>query len=67
MSIIIDRRASKQVQTELVEGLGDTYGFDMAKKESMESWLTRLLYHMFFYVKPFQAQPGVMAFLEAHE
>ena len=69
MSKNIDRCVSKQVQTELVEGLGNTYGFDMARKESMEDWLVRVLYYMFFYDKPFQAQLGVMAFLhvEAHE
>ena len=38
MSKIIDRCASKQVRTELVEGLGSADGFDMARKESMESW-----------------------------
>ena len=67
MCKILDRCASKQVRTELVEGLGNTYGFDMARKESMESWLIRVLYHMLLYDRPFQAQLGVMAFLEAHE
>ena len=42
VNIIIDRCASKQVRTELVEGLGNTCGFDMARKESMESWLIRV-------------------------
>ena len=55
------------VRTELVEGLGNTYGFDMARKESLDCWLMRVLYHMFYHDKPFQAQLGVMAFLEAHE
>ena len=69
MGKIFDRFASKQIRTELVDGLGNTYGVDMARKESMESWLARALYHIFFYDKPFQAQLGVMAmaFLEAHE
>ena len=69
MSKIIDRCGSKQVRTELVEGLGNTYGFDMARKESMEDWLVRVLYYVltFFYDRPFQAQLGVMAFLEARE
>ena len=67
MSKIADRCASKQVRTELVVALGNTYGFGMARKESMASWLIRVLYHMFFHDKPFQAQLGVMAFLEAHE
>ena len=67
MSKILDRCASKQVRTELVEGLGNTYGFDMARKESMEGWIIRVLYHMLFYDRPFQAQLGVMAFLEARE
>ena len=55
------------VQTELVEGLGNTYGYDKARKESLESYLSRMLYQMFYHEKPFQAQLGVMAFLEAHE
>ena len=67
MSKIFGRCASKQVQTELMEGLGHTYGFDMARKESMEDWLIQVLYHMLFHDKPFQAQLGVIAFLEAHE
>ena len=71
MSKVLDRctRLSKQVRTELVEGLGNTCGFDMARKQSMECWLVRVLYHnvMFYHDKPFQAQLGVMAFLEAHE
>ena len=33
---VFGRCASKQVRTELVEGLGNTYGFDMARKDSME-------------------------------
>ena len=67
MSKVFDWCASKQVRTELVEGLGNTYGFDMARKESMKSWLIRVLYHMFYYDKPLQDQLGVMALLEAHE
>ena len=69
MSKRIDRCANKQVRTELVhvEGLGNTYGFDMARKESMATLLMRVLYRMLFHDKPFQAQLGVMAFLEAQE
>ena len=67
MSKIQDRCISKHVQTELVEGLGNTYGFDMARKQSMECWLVRVLYHTFYHDKAFQAQLGVMAFLEANE
>ena len=48
--------ASKQVRAELVEGLGNTYVFLMARKESMGGWLTRVLYYMLFYDKPFQKQ-----------
>ena len=35
----------------------------------MQDWLinVRVLYYMFFYDRPFQAQLGVMAFLEACE
>ena len=65
MSKILDRCISKQVRTEPVEGLGNNYGFGMARKESMEAWLIRGLYCMFCYDRPFQAQLGVMAFLEA--
>ena len=73
MGKISGRCASKQVRTELMEGLGNTYGFHisfhMARKKSMDDWLTRVLYYMtlFFYDKPFQKQVGVMSFLEAHE
>ena len=59
------RCASKQVRTELMEGLGSTHGFHMARKESMDDWLTRVLYCIFFYDKPLQKQLGVLAFLEA--
>ena len=56
MGKIFGRCASKQVQTELVGGLGSTYGFHnlMARKESDVNWLVRALYYMFFYDKPFQ-------------
>ena len=67
MSKMFDRCETKTVRTELVEGLGNTYGFDMARKESMEDWLVQVVYHMFYHYKPFQAQLGVMAFLEANE
>ena len=69
MSKILNRCASKQVRIELVEGLGNTYGFDMAREESMEGCPIRDVYHMtlFFYNRPFQAQLGVMGFLETHE
>ena len=64
-------RSSRQIRIrkELVEGLGNTYGFEMARKESNENWLVRVLYYicMFYYDKPPQSQLGVMAFLEAHE
>ena len=67
MSKVFDRCETKTVRTELVEGLGNTCGFDMARKESLDCYLIRMLYHMFYHEKPFQAQLGVMAFLEAHE
>ena len=44
---VLNRCTSKAVRTELVEGLGNTYSFDMARKETMECWLIRVLYHMF--------------------
>ena len=52
ISKVLDRCTSKAVRTELVAGLGNTYGFDMARKESMECWLVRVLYHnvMFYHV-----------------
>ena len=37
-------KRSKHWRTELVEGLGNTYGFHMARKESMDDWPTRVLY-----------------------
>ena len=51
----------------LVERLGNTYGFGMARKGPLGCWLMRVLYHMIYHDKPLQAQLGVMAFLEAHE
>ena len=67
MSKVFDRCEDLTVRTELVEGLGNAYGFDMARKESLEFYLQRMMYYMFYHEKPFQAQLGVMAFLEAHE
>ena len=67
MSKVFDRCEDLTVRTELVEGLGNTYGFDMARKEPLDTYLIRMLYYMFYYEKPFQAQLGVMAFLEAPE
>ena len=70
MGKVFGRCASEQARTELVDGLGNAYGFHMARKESMctmDDWLTRVLYYMFFYVKPFQKQLGVMVFSEAHK
>ena len=55
------------VRTELVEGMGNTYGVDMARKGPLDSYLQRMLYYMFYHEKPIQAQLGVMAFLEADE
>ena len=55
------------MRTELVEGLGNTYGFDMARKKALDCYLVRILYYMFYHEILFQAQLGVMAFLEAHE
>ena len=66
MGTIFGRCASKQVGTELVKRLGDSYGVHMARKESTDEWPKRVLYYMFVYDKPFQKQLGVMAFLEAH-
>ena len=67
MSKVFDRCETKTVRTELVEGLGNTYGFDMARKESLICYLLRMLYYMFYHEKLFQAQLGVMAFLETQE
>ena len=60
-------KISKQIRTQVVDGLGGTYGFEMARKESNENWLMRVPYYMFYYDKPVQNELGVMAFLEAHE
>ena len=43
MSKVFDRCETKTVRAELVEGLGNTYGFDMARKESLECHLGRML------------------------
>ena len=66
MSKVFNRCETKTVRTEPVDGLRNTFGFDMARKESLDCYLVRMLYHMFYHDKPFQAQLGVMAFLEAH-
>ena len=58
MSKVFGRCEDKTVRTELVEGLGNTYGFAMARKESLDCYLCRMLYHMFYHEKPFQAQLG---------
>ena len=67
MSKVVNRCETKTVRTELVEGLGNTDGFGMARKESPDCWLMRVLYHTRHHDKPYQAQLGVMAFLEAHD
>ena len=50
MSKMFDRCETKTVRTELVEGLGNTYGFVMARKETLDCYLVRMLYHN--YVLP---------------
>ena len=45
-------RLSKAVQTELIEGLGNTYGFGMARKESMECRLMQVMYYMLYHDRP---------------
>ena len=67
MSKVFDCCGDLTVRAEPVLALGNTYGFDMARRESLDSYLQRMLYYMFYHKKPFQAQLGVMAFLEAHE
>ena len=51
-----------------MEGLGNTYmyGFHTARKSSLDDWLSRVLYYI-FYEKPFQKNLGVLVFLEARE
>ena len=50
MSKVFDRCETKIVRTELVAGLGNTYGFAMARNESLDCYLVRMLYHN--YVLP---------------
>ena len=50
MSKVFDRCETKTVRTELVVGLGITYGFDMARNGSLGCYLVRMLYHN--YVLP---------------
>ena len=45
MNKVFDRCETKTVRTELVEGLGNTYGFDMARKEALDCYQTRILYY----------------------
>ena len=49
MSKVLDRCTSKQVRTEPAEGLGSTYGFDMARKGPMECWLVRVPRRIFYH------------------
>ena len=69
MGKVFDRGEDLAVQTEPVGGLGSAYGFDRARKEPLGCYLCRIsiLRHMFYYEKPFQAQLGVMEFLDAPE
>ena len=46
MSKVFDGCETKVVRTELVEGLSNTYGFDMATKEALDCYLVRMLYYM---------------------
>ena len=56
MGKVFARCEDKTVRTELVEGLGNAYGFDMARKESLDCYLCRMLYHK--YVLPREAISG---------
>ena len=56
MSKVFDRCETKTVRATLVEGLGHTYGFDMSRKESLECYLVRMLYHN--YVLPRETISG---------
>ena len=56
MSKVFNLCEDKTVRTELVEGLGNTYGFDMARKAPLGCWLMRVLYHN--YALPQEAIPG---------
>ena len=46
LSKVFDHCEDLTVRTELVEGLRNSYGFDMARKESLECYLQRMLYYM---------------------
>ena len=58
-------------QTELMEGLGDTYSqnYDIRprRRESLVDWLTKVLYRLDWCDLAFQDVEGVMAILEAYE
>ena len=45
MSKVFGRCEDLTVKTEFFEGLGNTYGFDMARKEELDTHLTRVLYY----------------------
>ena len=45
MSKVFGRCEDLTVKTEFVEGLGNTYGFDMSRKEALDTYLTRVLYY----------------------
>ena len=58
-------------QTELMEGLGDTYSqtYDIRprRRESLADWLTKMLYRSDWCDLAFQDVEGVMAILDAYE
>ena len=67
MGKVSDRCEDKTVRTELVEGVGNTYGFGIARRESLGCYLCRMPQHIFYHDTPFQAQLGVVVLPEAQE
>ena len=58
-------------QTELIEGLGDTYSENYEirpmRRESLVGWLTKVLYRLDWCDMAFRDVDGVMAILETYE
>ena len=54
-------------QTELLEGLGDTYDIPPRRKERLVDWLTKVLFRLEWCGCAFQDVDGAMAILDACE
>ena len=54
-------------KTELMEGVGDTYGLRPRRKEDIVDWLVRVLHRLEYYNHGLLTYAGAVALLEKHE